>query len=208
MPVPTIQVTRPRPIDGHAGAPSASVASVPTSAPAIAVTAMATTSAKASTRRDRSTRKLGQARSTQRAGDAPARCRRAASVQAGVGRPSPRPSDAAEEQRRPGPDAEQRQRGEADAGHRPQPRHVRLGADEVGAHPRRQRRRRGSAPACSTRYRPMVRNQGRRSSHRGASMRIDAGRRVDFDVGAEREGELAIDVADRARRATPARRAA
>jgi hypothetical protein len=64
MPVPTIHVTRPRPNDGHKGAPMTIVASVPTTAPAIAVTAMATTSAKASTSRDSSTRKLGHAFST------------------------------------------------------------------------------------------------------------------------------------------------
>ncbi len=90
MPVPTIHVISPRPIDGHAGMPRASVASVPTSAPAIAVTAMATTRANASTRRDRSTRKLGHALSTSAPATACA-VSTAASVQAASPAP-PRPS--------------------------------------------------------------------------------------------------------------------
>ena len=158
MPVPTIHVTRPRPIDGHdRRAERRCVASVPTRAPAIAVTAMATTSAKASTRRDRSTRKLGQALQHQRAGH------RLRGVDGGQRPGRLRPDaaaaeHAAEEQRRPGPDAEQRQRGQADAGHRPQPRHVRLGSDEEGADPRRRGGDERQA-TCSSRYQPMVRSR-------------------------------------------------
>ena len=174
------------------------VASVPTSAPAIAVTAMATTRANASTSRDRSTRKLGHALSTSAPATACA-VSTAASVQAARQRRWPARRRAAAPARR---DPEQRhQRGEADAGHRPQPRHVCVARRRRGRSASRWRRRGSGRPV-----RPGTADRcaaGRRSSNRGAQ-HPDRPGRASISTSAPMGSELAIDVADEGARATPA----